>query len=170
MHGPSTFLTLSVRRLVAAELRLLAGLALVVGVAAPLGAASSGNTSMMQRRVEQTIETLQARLGIDGEITAVLVDSHPLVVAVERDPGLRGVYRLSLEASFLDGLTDDELNAVIAHELGHVWIYTHHPFLQTEQLANQIAMRVVDRQTIEAVYNKVWTRVGKEGSVPRFSH
>ena len=31
------------------------------------------------------------------------------------------------------------------HELGHVWIFTHHPYLQTEQLANRIAMRLVSR-------------------------
>ena len=76
------------------------------------------------------------------------MDQHPLVVAVAPLPG-RASFRMSLEATFVNDLTDEELDAVMAHELGHVWIFTHHPFLQTEQLANQIAMRVVSRQTLE---------------------
>ena len=76
---------------------------------------------------------------------------------------------MSFEAAFVSELTDEELDAVIAHELGHVWIFTHHPFLQTEQLANQIAMRVVSRQTIEAVYAKVRARGGHTDSLPRFA-
>ena len=80
------------------------------------------------------------------------------MVAVDRQ-GPRAL-SVSLEAAFLDELTDQELDAVIAHELGHVWIFTHHPFLQTEQLANEIAMQVVSRQTLEAVYAKVRARGG----------
>ena len=57
--------------------------------------------------------------------------------------GAAGTFRLSLERSFLEQLTPVELKAVIAHSVGHVWIYTHHPYLQTEQLANQIALRAV---------------------------
>ena len=48
-----------------------------------------------------------------------------------------GAFQLSIEASFMDVLSDDELEAAVAHELGHVWVFTHHPFLQTEQLANR---------------------------------
>ena len=44
----------------------------------------------------------------------------------------------------------------LAHELGHVWIYTHHPFLQTERLANVIGQRVTDRAALERVYLKLW--------------
>jgi hypothetical protein len=46
-----------------------------------------------------------------------------------------------------------------------VWIFTHHPFLQTEELANQIAMQVVPRDTLAAVYDKVWKRVGRQGGL-----
>ena len=52
-------------------------------------------------------------------------------------------FKLAIDVAFLEALTDDELEAAIAHELGHVWVFTHHPHLQTEELANQIALRVV---------------------------
>jgi predicted Zn-dependent protease len=68
----------------------------------------------------------------------------------------------------LDVLTDDEVRAAIAHELGHVWVFTHHPFLQTEELANRIAMRAVSRETLERVYDKVWKRIGTKGDVALF--
>jgi len=58
--------------------------------------------------------------------------------------------------------------AAIAHELGHVWIFTHHPFLQTEVLANQIAQRLVPRSSLVQVYEKVWKRQGTEGDLSRF--
>jgi len=74
----------------------------------------------------------------------------------------------SVDAAFLDQLTDDELEAAIAHELGHLWVFTHHPFLQTEELANQIAMRVVSRESLERVYGKVWARGGTKGDLNRF--
>jgi hypothetical protein len=60
-------------------------------------------------------------------------------------------------------LKDDELRAAVAHELGHVWIYTHHPFLQTERLANSVGLRVVDRESFEKMYSKLWTYEGASG-------
>ena len=77
---------------------------------------------------------------------------------------------MAFEGAFVDSLTDDELRAVVAHELGHVWIFTHHPYLQTEQLANKIALRVVTRETLERVYDKVWPQgapLGAPDSLPR---
>jgi predicted Zn-dependent protease len=73
-----------------------------------------------------------------------------------------------VESGFVDALEPSELKAVIAHELGHVWIFTHHPFLQTEQLANEIAMRVVSRESLETVYDKVWKRSGVKGDLAEF--
>src|SRR5262249_28747200 len=58
--------------------------------------------------------------------------------------------------AFLQSLDDNELRAALAHELGHVWIYTHHPYLQTERFANIIGQRVVNRASFEKVYTKLW--------------
>jgi hypothetical protein len=56
----------------------------------------------------------------------------------------------------------------MAHELGHVWVFTHHPYLQTEKLANQIAMRVVTRDSLVSVYRKLWEHGGTKGDLNTF--
>jgi hypothetical protein len=110
------------------------------------------------------VDDFRARLAIPDSVVVVIVPHNDLVVSVERLTDRTG-FRLSVEEEFLGGLTDEELGAVVAHELGHVWIFTHHPYLQTEELANQIAMRMVDRETLEHVYAKVWQRIGVEGKL-----
>jgi predicted Zn-dependent protease len=87
-------------------------------------------------------------------------------VQAPTEPG--APFRLAIEESCLEVLTEAELRAAIAHELGHVWVFTHHPYLQTEELANRIAMRGVSRQTLERVYEKVWKRVGTKGDLALF--
>src|SRR6185295_12292953 len=72
-------------------------------------------------------------------------------------------FLLSMELGFVLNLNDDELRAALAHELGHIWIYTHHPFLQTERLANVIGQRVADRAAFERVYLKLWAYEGTSG-------
>ena len=96
------------------------------------------------------------------------MDDNPLMVSVEAPPDRQGAYQLSFEGRFLDGLSDTELRAVVAHELGHVWIFTHHPYLQTEELANRIALRVVSRENLDEVYAKVWAHGGVRGTIARF--
>jgi hypothetical protein len=130
---------------------------------------SNGETAPVRQRVQESLDVIKTKLGVPHEVTAQIVAQHPLMVAVAPLPGRRDSFRVSLEAAFIEDLTDEELDAVIAHELGHVWIFTHHPFLQTEQLANQIAMRVVNRRTIEAVYAKVRARGGHTDRLPRFA-
>jgi hypothetical protein len=46
-----------------------------------------------------------------------------------------------------------------------VWIFTHHPFLQTEAGANDIALRLVSRDALTGVYDKVWRRAGAKGAL-----
>jgi len=97
-----------------------------------------------------------------------IVPTNALVVSVQPHSVQAGVFILSFEQEFLQQLSDDEIAAVVAHELGHVWIFTHHPFLQTEAGANDVAMRLVPKDHLERVYEKVYQRLGTKGTVTRF--
>jgi len=112
-------------------------------------------------RVQRIVDDLKSRLAITQPVTVSLVDRNPLVVSV--GPMSGGGFALWFEAGFAARLTDDELTAAVAHELGHVWIYTHFPFLQTEQLANEIAMRVVSRESLVPVYTQMFERARVTG-------
>lgn len=105
------------------------------------------------------------RLSIPEPVLVSVVPTNPLLVSVEAPKGGSDPFRLTIEAAFLETLTDEELEAVLAHELGHVWIFTHHPYLQTEPLANQIALRVVSRTSLEHVYQKMWRLDGTDGQM-----
>ena len=120
------------------------------------------------QRVQDIVDAMRLALAVSPDVSVELVQSNPLKASVEPVRGRPGVFRLSIEQSFLEQLTAVELRAVVAHELGHVWISTHHPYLQTEQLANQIAMRVVSRESLDSVYGKVWPDAAAQGSLPRF--
>jgi hypothetical protein len=119
-------------------------------------------------RIQRVVDDLRLRLAIANEVAVVMVDANPLLVSVETAGGRPGAFRLSFQAGFLGELSGEELEAVIAHELGHVWIFTHHPYLHTEQLANSIAMRAVSRDSLTRVYEKVWRHSGQKGDLVRF--
>jgi hypothetical protein len=118
-----------------------------------------------ETQIQDLVNKLKIRMSIPDTVVASIVEQNQLVVSVERAKDGAGGFSLSIQRDFLDGLTTDEIDAIIAHELGHVWIFTHHPFLQTEELANQIAMQVVPQDTLAAVYEKVWKRVGRKGNL-----
>lgn len=101
------------------------------------------------------VEELKVRLSITAPVRVVFVDDDSRLVSVRPAADVSEGFELRFERAFLEQLGDDELEAVVAHELGHVWIYTHHPYLQTEDLANEIASRAVSRSTLERVYVKV---------------
>jgi hypothetical protein len=111
---------------------------------------------------------LRSRLDILERVDVTMVAHNPLVMSVETRAGRSGPFVISVDEAFAASLTGDELEAALAHELGHVWLYTHHPYLQTERLANDIAMRVVNRSTLEPVYEKVWKRTGIKGNLAAF--
>ena len=147
----------------------LAVLALLVSVSPSALAAERANaTSAPETRVQAVVSHVKSKLEITAPIVVSIVPTNALMMSVEAPTDTRNTFLLSVEASFLDELTDDELEAAVAHELGHVWIFTHHPFLQTEELANQIAMRAVKRGSLERVYAKVWERGGTKGDLARF--
>jgi hypothetical protein len=118
--------------------------------------------------IQIVVDRLRGALGIPDVVDVSVLPQVALVVSVQ-PPSDRGQpFQLSIEDGFLARLNDDELDAAIAHELGHVWVFTHHPYLQTERLANQIAMRVVTRDNLASVYHKLWEHGGTKGDLDAF--
>lgn len=118
--------------------------------------------------LQQLVDSMRDRLAIAAPVVVAIVPENALLVSVVPSSPRLDTFVLSFEAAFLSTLDDDDLRAVIAHELGHVWIFTHHPYLQTERQANDIAMRVVSRDSLQRVYAKVWRRGGAKGDLERF--
>ncbi|HEV8393999.1 MAG TPA: hypothetical protein VGQ37_06975 [Vicinamibacterales bacterium] len=120
---------------------------------------------VQQARVQQIVDDLTARLGIADAVHVSIVPSNRLLMSVEP---AEHTFELKVEDGWPDTLTDVELKAAVAHELGHVWVFTHHPFLQTEQLANEVAMRLVSPNVLAQLYDKVWKRTNVKGDLARF--
>ena len=116
-------------------------------------------------RMQAITDELRDRLQILEAVHFVLVEHNPLVMSVETLAGRSGPFAITADKQFIGSLSDEELKAAIAHELGHVWIYTHHPYLQTERLANDIALRVTSAEVLVPVYEKVWKRIGTRGNL-----
>jgi hypothetical protein len=136
-------------------------------------AAGAGFNSLEERsididRLQQTTDSLRRRLDILERVLVAIVDHTPLVMSVETLSGRSGPFVITADAEFVRSLNDDELKAAIAHELGHVWIYTHHPYLQTERLANDVALRVISPELLVPVYEKVWKRTGARGNLAEY--
>jgi predicted Zn-dependent protease len=146
----------------------LVGLCSVVLQPRPLAAERPVAAPRTQATLQETVDTVKASLSIEHPVVVSIVANNTRVVSVAAPPEAGGPFQLAVDAAFLDLLTDDELTAALAHELGHVWVFTHHPYLQTERLANEIAMRVVDRASLERVYGKVWARDGTKGDLVSF--
>lgn len=137
----------------------------------PLGAQSAGwmaPTPQSSSMIQRLVDDFRTRLAIDPPIAVSVVPTNARIVSVSPPRASDQAFELVIERAFLNVLSDDELSAVIAHELGHVWVSTHHPYLQTELLANTIAMRVVTRESLERVYEKMWSRDGRKGDLLRF--
>lgn len=119
-------------------------------------------------RIQLVVDRLRTQLGIEEPVAVSVLPKVALVVSVEAPKDGSAIFRLSIEDRFLSQLNADEIDAAVAHELGHVWVFTHHPYLQTERLANQIAMRVVRRESLVSVYEKVWQHGGAKGDLVAF--
>jgi hypothetical protein len=120
-------------------------------------------STLRARRAQQILEDLRAELSIDQKVQILLVPSDPFVFSVKRAEMQKDSFQLSMELGFLLELNEDELHAAVAHELGHVWIFTHFPFLHTERLANDIGGRVVNRSSFDKLYSKLWQYEGTRG-------
>ena len=119
-------------------------------------------------RIQVVVDRLREQLGIPEDVNVSIEPQVALIVSVEAPADSGEPFRLFIEERFLARLSSEELDAVMAHELGHVWVFTHHPYLQTERLANQIAMRVVSRDSLISVYHKLWDHGGTKGDLNAF--
>jgi hypothetical protein len=124
--------------------------------AAPISRDLFDIVAVRTARAGEIVNQLRAALQIDSDVQVAAITYHPLVFSVEPLDKSKDHFVLSMEINFLLKLDDDELYAALAHELGHVWIFKHFPFLQTERLANSIALRVVPRENFESLYMKLW--------------
>jgi hypothetical protein len=115
--------------------------------------------------LQNITDALRSRMSIFERVVVTVVDRNPLVMSVETLGGRSGPFVITADREFIRSLNAEELNAALAHELGHVWIYTHHPYLQTERLANEIALRVTSTEVLVPVYEKVWRRLGIRGNL-----
>jgi hypothetical protein len=116
-------------------------------------------------RLQSFTDDLRDRLQILESVHFTIVEHNPLVMSVETLAGRSGPFVITADKQFVQSLSDEELQGAIAHELGHVWIYTHHPYLQTERLANDVALRVTSPEVLVPVYEKVWKRIGARGNL-----
>jgi len=119
-------------------------------------------------KIEAIGRDFQQRLGIAESVRVSIVESNKYLASVERSPAPERAFHIALDRKFLSTLNDKQLRAVIAHELGHIWIFTHHPYLQTEALANEKALLLVSRGTLESVYEKIWDAEGHQGPLQEF--
>jgi hypothetical protein len=115
--------------------------------------------------IQELVNRVRARLGIEANVATAIVPTNPLLVSVQPVDSAPGAFQITFEERFLTALDERDLEAIVAHELGHVWIFTHHPYLHTERLANTVAMRAVPRESLERVYGKVWDREGAKGDL-----
>ena len=163
------------RKLTSTSLRIrcswyCAGFFLIVAISVmPRSVAAEEPTpSPAEQKLQMVVADLKQRLALRAPVVVSIVPTNALMMSVEAPEEESTPFKLAVDAAFLQALTDDDLEAAVAHELGHVWVFTHHPYLQTEELANQIAMRVVSRKSLERVYEKVWKHGGTKGDLAQF--
>ena len=128
-------------------------------------ASSQSDAQLQTERIKIIVNRLRNNLSIPEDILISVVPKNKRLISVERTKEPHDAFILCFEQDFLDSLDDSDLTAAIAHELGHVWIFTHHPYLQTELLANQIALKMVTKESLEKVYERVWKDTGTKRDI-----
>lgn len=126
-------------------------------------AAAGEEMGPTEHRIELIIQDFSHRLGITQQIVFSMVPGDTLLASVRPVLEDSDVFQISFDPKFIQTLDDGELCAAVAHELGHVWIYTHFPYLQTEVLANRQALKLVSRSDLGRIYEKVWKWKGERG-------
>src|SRR5262245_50025782 len=82
-------------------------------------------------RIHAIVDEFRNQLQMPQTIQVTIVPVNKRMVSVEHTAGKAGetgLYTMCFDENFLASLDDDELRAAIAHELGHVWIFSHHPY------------------------------------------
>jgi hypothetical protein len=139
-----------------------------LGSAALVSSAGSSAANIEEQSLNAIVKEFRDRLHITQPVSVSIVDVNEYLVSVEPSTEGGKGYVIKFDKNFLPTLEEEDLRAVVAHELGHVWIFNHHPYLQTEALANEKALQVVSRESLEKVYAKVWQTGGKKGSLEDF--
>src|SRR5262245_44985189 len=96
-----------------------------VGLAVP-----RATSPQATKKVQAIVSELRARLQMTQQIEASIVPTEKRMVSVRRVRGVASgtdVFEIHLDQVFFDSLSREELKAALAHELGHVWISSHHP-------------------------------------------
>ena len=127
-----------------------------------LGYSSAVHASDQLERIQRVVADLKSQLAISQTVDVTIVQTNVRLFSVAPVAHEKATFLLSVEEDFAQALSDSELKAAVAHELGHVWIYTHFPFLQTEELANDIAARVISRESLAPLYDKVWKKAAAD--------
>lgn len=134
---------------------------LLLELSAGLILAEGEELNLRERKIEHMIEDFSHRLGITQQVIISMVPGDTLLASVRPISTNAEVFEISFDPQFIETLDDREISAAVAHEFGHIWIYTHFPYLQTEALANQLALKLVSRDDLNRVYEKVWKWKGK---------
>jgi hypothetical protein len=116
--------------------------------------------------IDLMIQEFSSRLGVREDVIFSFDSGNARLISVQRVPTEAELFHLSLDEDFLRTLDERELRAAIAHELGHIWIFTHFPYLHTESLANQYALKLVSREDLSRVYEKarIWKNRQREAA------
>ncbi len=130
-----------------------------------LAASPEPSKSDLKRQIYAIVRDFCARLGINQSVEVSIVARNPRLISVAFAPGHTDRFKISCEEEFLRTLDSAELRAAVAHEIGHMWIFTHFPYLQTEALANRQAQKLVPRGDLAKVYSKVWAHNGERGNL-----
>src|SRR5688572_9638910 len=119
-------------------------------------------------RLAAIARRLGAELGVQIDIQVVVAKKNDRMVSVERASLKRDTFTVTFDRNFLSGLDQGEITAALAHEIGHIWIFCHFPYVHTEVLANEIALTLVDRIDLESLYRKLRDHLGASETVEEF--
>ena len=124
--------------------------------------------ALESEEIQVLVDSVKVRLGISAGVTVKIHPHVEQLVSIQPIDELKQTFLLLFDQAFLGHLAPDELEAVVAHELGHLLIFTEHPYLHTEPLANLHALKIVSRASLGSAYTKVWEHTGRKGSISDF--